>query len=94
MEATESETQSALGVPAVERAWKAHVSPHYPHDRLVLLAVASLCDEGHVPDTGRETFVAELGNMTGLAEWKVAEILRTLLRDGHLCQCGCILGVV
>ena len=94
MEIAESDTRGEGESLAVARAWKANIDAHLPHDRLVLLAIASLTDEGHVPETGRQAFVSELAGMTRLDEWKVAEILRVLLRDGHLCTCGCILEVV
>ena len=94
MEIAESDTRGEGESLAVDRAWKANIEAHLPHDRLVLLAVASLTDEGHVPETGRPAFVSELAGMTRLDEWKVAEILRVLLRDGHLCACGCVLEVV
>ena len=70
---------------AVARAWRATISDHLPYGRLVLLAIATLCDQrtGSLPG---EDVRAQVSGMTGLNGWKVSEVLRVLLRDGHVVE--------
>ncbi len=74
---------SALG-----RAWAAKIGDHLPYGQLVLLAVATLCDEGRGCSGGRDGLRTELTRMTGLEAWRISEVLRVLERDGHLVEVG------
>ena len=69
---------------ALGRAWKAKIGDHLPYGQLVLLAVATLCDQSALCTRDPEGVRAEVATMTGLEPWKVSEVMRLLMRDGHL----------
>ncbi len=86
MYATDEVTFGSWEGGAVGRAWSARISEHLPYGRLVLLAVATLCDHGAGSMGDRQCLGREVARMTGLDAWKVQEVLRVLARDGHLAE--------
>ena len=71
---------------ALGRAWRVKIGDHLPYGQLVLLAVATLCDQSALCTRDPDGVRAEVASMTGLEAWKVSEVVRLLVRDGHLLE--------
>lgn len=74
------------GSTALGRAWRAKIGDHLPYGQLVLLAVATLCDQRALCTCDPDGVRAEVASMTGLEAWKISEVMRLLVRDGHLLE--------
>lgn len=85
MHATEEEISFGLRKStALGRAWTAKIGDHLPYGQLVLLAVATLSDQSALCTRDHDGMCGEVATMTGLDGWRVNEITRVLVRDGHL----------
>ena len=71
---------------ALGRAWRARIGDHLPYGQLVLLAVATLCDQSALCTRDPDGVRAEVASMTGLEAWRVSEVVRVLMRDGRLLE--------
>ncbi len=86
MYATEEASFGLRRSTALGRAWSARIGEHLPYGQLVLLAVATLCDQSALCTRDPEGVRAEVASMTGLEAWRVNEVMRLLVRDGHLLE--------
>ncbi len=86
MYATEDASFGLRQSTALGRAWNAKIGDHLPYGQLVLLAVATLCDQSALCTRDPEGVRTEVASMTGLEAWKVSEVMRLLVRDGHLLE--------
>jgi hypothetical protein len=86
MYATDEPSFGLRGSTALGRAWTAKIGDHLPYGQLVLLAVATLCDQSALCTRDPDGVRAEVATMTGLEAWKVSEVMRLLVRDGHLLE--------
>ena len=86
MNAADEASFGLRGSTALGRAWRAKIGDHLPYGQLVLLAVATLCDQSALCTRDPEGVRAEVASMTGLEAWKVSEVMRLLMRDGHLLE--------
>jgi hypothetical protein len=86
MHATDEVSFGLRSSTALGRAWRARIGDHLPYGQLVLLAVATLCDQSALCTRDPDGVRAEVASMTGLEAWKVSEVVRLLMRDGHLIE--------
>ena len=86
MHATDEASFGLRPSTALGRAWRAKIGDHLPYGQLVLLAVATLCDQSALCTRDPDGVRTEVASMTGLETWKVSEVVRLLVRDGHLLE--------